>query len=127
MGKWTNTGVNLPAIDFDGDRISVSVKRLRMEDMSLMSKNFDTVTKTMRFSDPMEMCQLASKILPNYVVAFSGYKKGDGAEMLLDEFLQEAVSEFYFVPLVGQIFAGLLSVSTVPKDLEKNLPPPSLE
>jgi len=127
MGKWTNEGIAVEPIEFDGDKVQFTLKRLRVEDMGLMAKNFDAVNKTMRFSDPLEMCQLSSKVLPKYIVSMSGYKKGDGSEMTLEEFLQEAITEFYFVPLVSKLFGSLVSISTIPKDTEKNLPPPSPE
>ena len=125
MGKWTNAGIPVEPIGFDGDNVSFTLKRLRVEDMGLLAKNFDASSKTMKFNDPLEMCQLASKILPKYIVSMSGYIKGDGTEMTLDEFLKEAVSEFYFVPVVSVLFGELVGISTIPKDAEKNLQPPS--
>ena len=119
MGQWTQDGVPVEPILFDGDEVRFTLKRLLVEDMERMAVNFDTATKIMRFENPMEACKLASNLIPKYVLAINGCKKANGIEMTLEEF-REAAMEFYFVPLLGQLFARLVTISVVGKEQEKN-------
>lgn len=118
MGKWTPT-VKLGPIEFDGDMVTVDATRLLVEDMAELMKNVDPVSRKLRFDDPAQVCSMASRILPKYLKSFSGYAKADGSVMSLEEFIT-AASEFYFVPLVGRIFAELMAESTVSKQQSKN-------
>ena len=123
MGNWTSD-VKLAPIEFDGDAITFHVKRLLIEDMSDMMKNFNPETQKLSFGAPSEVCELAARIIPKYVTRMAGMNKGDGTAFTIEEFM--AVSnEFYFVPLIGQLFGELVSASVVGKSDEKNSVPPS--
>lgn len=125
MGNWSSKPVVLEPIEFDGDKVVVTVKRLLVEDMQMLAKYFDRDKGTMRFESPLEMCKAASDIMPKYVTGIDGLIDGDGVRVTLEEF-HKAVGEFYFVPLSGAIFQGLVRVSTA-KAQEKNSAPPSAE
>jgi len=119
MGSWSSKPVVLPPIAFDGDDITFSVKRLLVEDMMLLSNHFKD--GKMVFESPMQVCETAAKILPKYVTAIEGMSTADGA-MTLEQFT-EATAEFYFVPLIGELFAKLITVSTVGGQAKNSVPP----
>jgi len=123
MGSWSNKSVVLDPIEFDGDMIVFSTKRLLVEDMQILMKFYDKETGNLAFSDPLEVCKTAGSIFPNYITDVKGMFS-DGVEMSVTEFL-EASKEFYFVPLIGALFGALISASTV-KSKEKNSAPPAL-
>lgn len=125
MGNWSSKPVILDPIEFDGDKVVVTVKRLLMEDMQAISKYFDREKGVMRFDSPLEVCKAAADIMPKYVVGIDGMVDGDGSRVTLEEF-HKAVGEFYLVPLFGGIFQGLVRVSTA-RAQEKNSAPPSAE
>jgi hypothetical protein len=103
--------VRLDPIEFDGDKVVFTVKRLLVEDMLVLSKHFDADKKKMVFASPMEVCKTASEVLPKYVLAIDGYSKAVGTALTVAEFL-EAAKEFYFVQLVGELFGHMVSIST---------------
>lgn len=123
MGQWTPT-ITLGPIEFDGDKVVVTATRLLVEDMAELMKYVDPAAKRLRFDDPSQVCGMAGRILPKYLKSISGYSKADGSAMLLEEFIA-ATAEFYFVPLVGGIFAELMAASTVKKEQVKNFAAPS--
>lgn len=118
MGNWTSKGVVLPPIEFDGDSVTFTVKRLLVEDMLTLSKHFDKANGTLKFESPLEVCQTAQSIFPKYVTGIVGMTNGDGGNVTVEEFI-EASKEFYFVPLIGELFGALINASTV-KAQEKN-------
>lgn len=124
MGNWTNKPVALEPIKFDGDSVVFTASRLLVEDMMVLSKHFDQAKGVMRFNSPLEVCAMAGDILPKYIKSISGYTI-DGQPMTLDEFFM-AVREFYFVPLVGELFGKLVLISSVGVQ-EKNSAAPSPE
>jgi len=125
MGQWSNKPVVLKPIEFDGDSIVFSVGRLLVEDMMTLAKFHNASNGTLSFGSPLEVCAMAQAILPKYVKSISGLRKDDGGEMTVAEFI-EASKEFYFVPLIGTLFAELITVSTVQAQA-KNSAPPSAE
>ncbi|MFA6213542.1 MAG: hypothetical protein WC714_29160 [Candidatus Obscuribacterales bacterium] len=125
MGNWSSKPVVLDPIEFDGDQVVVTVKRLLMEDMQAISKYFDREKGVMRFDSPLEVCKAAADIMPKYVVGVDGMMDDAGGRVTLEDF-HKAVGEFYLVPLFGAIFQGLVFVSTA-KAKEKNSAPPSQE
>jgi len=125
MAKWSNKPVVLEPISFDGDSVVFTAKRLLVEDMQTMSKFFNKERGAMVFNSPLEVCTLAAEIFPKYIVELQGLTKDDGTAVTRDEFL-EAAKEFYFVPLISALFAGLMQISTV-RSSEKNSAPPSPE
>ena len=102
----------------------MTATRLLVEDMAELMNNVDPVTKKLRFENQSQVCSMASRLLPKYLKSISGYKKADGSAMSLEEFIA-ATTEFYFVPLVGVIFAELMAASTVKATQEKNSAAPS--
>jgi len=112
MGNWSSKAVVLPPIEFDGDSIVFSVKRLLTEDMLVLMRNFNQGTGKLEFSNPLEVCQTAQLILPKYVTDIQGMSSADGIPVTAEEFIK-AASEFYFVPLMGALLAALIDVSTV--------------
>lgn len=115
----------LAPIEFDGDSITFTVKRLLVEDMLLLSKHFDKANGTMKFESPLEVCQTAQSIFPKYVTGIGGMTNCDGGNVTVEDFLV-AAKEFYFVPLIGELFGALITASTA-KVQEKNSAPPSVE
>lgn len=124
MGNWTTRPVELQPIEFDGDTIKISVKRLLMADMQELSKYFDRDKGVMRFDSSLEVCKAAANIMPKYVVSIEGMIT-DGRPVTLEEF-HAATGEFYLAPLFGEIFSQLIEVSTA-KAQKKNSAPPSPE
>lgn len=122
MGNWTNN-VTLDPIEFDGDKVVVTVTRLLTEDMQMLRKY--QVDGVFKFTDTLELCSIAAKLFPKYVVGVTGLLKADKTEMTREEFLA-VVQEFYFVNLVASIFNKLISASIVGLQ-EKNSVPPSPE
>lgn len=126
MGSWSNKAVRLEPIEFDGDAIHFQVKRLRIEDASVVMKFYDREAKRMRFNDPMELVAAAASIIPKYVVEVEGMKDAEGAHLTVEQFA-EASKDFYFMPLLSQLFVGLMTVSVMSKADEKNSGPLSTE
>ena len=125
MGNWSTNGVELEPIEFDGDSITFTVKRLLVEDMLVLSKYFNRETGALSFGSPLEVCQTAQEIFPKYIQKVGGMFKANGSAMTAEEFLT-ASKDFYFVPLVGQLFTALISASTVKATEAKNSEPPSV-
>jgi hypothetical protein len=111
MGKWTNEVV-LDPIEFDGDIITFTAKRLLAEDMALILQNYDKEKEVLRFANEAEMSKMTAAIFPKYVTKIEGMTKGGGEQFTVTEFV-EASKEFYFVPLVGKLFSGIMKISTV--------------
>lgn len=124
MGNWTNKPIQLPEIQFDGDDITFTVKRLLVEDMLVLSKHFNAEKGVLSFGSPLEVCKTAQELFPKYVVGVAGLQTAEATPVSLAEFL-EAVKDFYFVPLVGELFTALIVASTVKADERKNSEPPS--
>lgn len=119
MGNWTKDVV-LEPIDFDGDKVVVTVTRLLTEDMQMLRKF--QVDGVFKFTDTMELCTTAAKIFPKYVVSVVGLLKADKTEMTRDEFLA-ASQEFYFVNLTASIFNKLISASVMGAQAKNSAPP----
>lgn len=122
MGNWTNKPVVLPAIDFDGDKVVLTVKRLQVEDMQVLSKFYDRATGVLRFNDPLEVVAVAGTLFPKYIVGISGMTTADGDEVTVEDFIASC-KEFYFVPLIGQLFSELVGCSTVRSKAKNSVPP----
>lgn len=125
MANWSNKAVVLPAIPFDGDKVVFTAKRLLVEDMQVMAKFWDRASGKLVFKDPLDVSKTAAELVPKYIVGISGLIDSDGVTVSLESF-KESASEFYFVPLMGALFAELMSISTA-KGHEKNSAPPSPE
>lgn len=120
MGSWTKGSVQLPVIEFDGEQVSVSIKhRLLTVDAQSLERFVDRERGSLRFSDAMEVMKMAGELLPRYVDSFTGYSDSTGSPLTAAEFCEHASREFFFVPLVGQIFVSMLEVSTLGKAQEK--------
>ena len=120
MGKWT-ASVTLDSIEFDGDKIVFTVGRLLTEDMTVMSKYFEPETGKLKFNSNTEICEIAADILPKRVVSMSGMTKADGTEFTLTEFIA-ASKEFYFAPLLGELFGKLMGISVVGAQTKNSVP-----
>lgn len=118
MGKWSSNVV-LEPIEFDGDKVVFSANRLLVDDMLVLSKYFDKDKGTIAFGSAMDVCKVAGEVLPKYITNITGMTKADNTPMTKDEFLQ-AAKEFYFVPLVGELFGRLVQASTVGSADAKN-------
>lgn len=126
MGGFSKT-VKLRPVHFDGDEVQITVERLKTEDMVDLSEvlNFDDGATKLTFKDSVQLCQVASKVVPKYVKAVAGLRFEDGTEMTLDEFHTLIPKEFYFMELVGDVLGQLVEVSTVQDHEEKNSESPS--
>lgn len=122
MGNWTSKSVVLEPIEFDGDSITFHVKRLLVEDMQVLAKYFDGSKGMMSFDNPLDVCKTAQEIFPKYVTGIKGLLDAEGHEVSVEQFL-EASKEFYFVPLIGELFAKLIDVSTAKAQLKNSAPP----
>ena len=122
MGKWTND-VTLQPIAFDGDSITFTVKRLLTEDMGVLLQHYDAEKGVIRFESQDKLAAVAAEIFPKYITGISGMTKADGTAFTVDEFVAVA-KEFYFAPVIGQLFAQIMVASTVGA-AEKNSEPPS--
>jgi hypothetical protein len=122
MGNWT-AEVELYPIDFDGDKITFTAKRLLAADMGLVMSHYDAEKQMMRFASQMEMAEMCAEVFPKYVTKIDGMVKGDGGPFTLPEFLC-AVKEAYFTPLITELFVQIMKISTV-GSTEKNSAPPA--
>lgn len=121
MGKWTAT-VELEPIEFDGDQIVFNVNRLLTKDMGEMTKHYDESEGKLQFTSNAEVCTLAANLFPQYVNSVSGMTDGGGVPIDKVRFIKIA-QEFYFVPLVGQLFAKLMEISIVGSQAKNSEPP----
>lgn len=121
MGKWTAT-VELEAIEFDGDQIVFNVNRLLTKDMGEMARHYNESEGKLQFTSNAEVCTLAADLFPRYVNSMHGMTDGDGAAINKERFVQIA-QEFYFAPLVGQLFAKLMEISVVGTQAKNSVPP----
>lgn len=112
MGNWSAAAVQLDPIEFDGDKIVFTANRLKTTHIGVLLKHYDAERGTLVFSSQLEVIEAASQVLPEYIIGISGMTKGDGTEFSLEEF-KNALGDFYFVPLVGEVLAGLVKASTV--------------
>jgi hypothetical protein len=110
MGTWTKD-VELDVIEFDGDKIQVSVTRIRSEDMRAVLSNYDA-DGTATGDAAQKVVRIAQELTPKYITKISGMKKPDGTEWTLAELI-EVAGDYYFAPLIASIYAGLLEHSTV--------------
>jgi hypothetical protein len=122
MGKWT-AEVELDPIEFDGDVIKFTAKRLLAADMGVVMSHYDAEKQMVRFASQMAMAEMCADIFPKYITKIEGMVKGDGTPFTLPEFL-EAVKESYFTPLITSLFIGIMKISTV-GIAEKNSVPPA--
>ncbi len=121
MGKWT-AEVTLEPVEFDGDTITFTAKRLLASDMGVVLQHYDSEKQTLRFANQSEMAKVAADIFPKYVTSISGMTKGDGTPFTVTEFI-EASKEFYFMPLVTGLFSGIMAISSVGKEAKNSEPP----
>lgn len=121
MGKWTAT-VTLEPIEFDGDQIVFNVNRLLTKDMGEMAKHYNESEGKLQFTSNAEVCTLAANIFPQYVNSVSGMVDGNGTQIDKERFIQIA-QEFYFAPLVGQLFGKLMEISVVGAQAKNSAPP----
>lgn len=121
MGNWSEKGVVVAPIEFDGDTICFTIKRILVEDMMQLSKYI--VDNKLIFDNPLEACKLAQAVIPKYIISMTGLRKADGSEMTIAEFAG-ASAEVYFIALIGKLFSELIATGNV-GGASKNLPPPS--
>lgn len=119
MGQWSSKPVKLDPIAFDGDNITFTVKRLLVPDMMVLNKYI--VGDKLAFSAPLEMVNVATEILPKYVIGIDGMT-ADGEAVTPEQFIN-SIGEFYFVPLIGQLFTALIAASTVGQQTKNSAPP----
>lgn len=102
---------------FDGDTITIEMKRLRNEHMIVLtpyfveSENGDT---KVRFKDNIEKLSVGSKVIPDQVVRFEGCKDKEGRPLGINDI----VGEMYFSELVDRLIAHLF-VQANPRLQEK--------
>ncbi len=115
MSKWLPTPAELPEIEFDGDKIKATAKRLKISDMSsLVGRKFDLNSDEGRLG----VTQLGAEVLPKYLVGLDGLTDANGGQVPLQTYL-ENIDDFYFASLTAAILFGLLSVSSVKEDAPK--------
>lgn len=123
MGNWTRE-VLLDPIEFDGDIISVTVKRLLASDMDIVLHNYDSSGSPI--ATPVSMTKLAAELVPKYLVKLEGMVQKDGLPFTLEDFKQ-VCGDYYFAPLIGKIYGGILRHGSLSAEQLKNFMPPAQE
>lgn len=121
MGNFTREFTTL--YHFDGDTISVTMRRLKRPEAMALAPFIDLESGEISFEDSMQMMDKVSELLPNVIVEFSGlivegeeviYSQGDDQKKL--SFLFE---EMYFMDLLTRIMTELINSSFLSEDDKK--------
>lgn len=120
MGRFTkNFNVE---IEFDGDKVELTLRRLRNDHMVKLGPYFresDGEVK-LTFVDKITLVNAAAEILPDCIVEIKGLKDDAGNALGL----QDIVGELYFAKLFDFIIGELLQRSLAGKlDLKKSAAP----
>jgi hypothetical protein len=119
--KWTRE-IDLAPIEFDGDTVRLTVRRMLAEDMGAVLGRIVEGQP-----DKGESLKFGTAMLQKYVTSVSGLTQPDGTAVTLEEF-REMVVEAYFMPLSVTAYGMLLAASSISQDQAKNSvsPPPVL-
>jgi len=113
----------LHTIDFDGDTVSVKLRRVTRGDMLRIAPHLPTDGNEPTTEQNLIMLEEIAQVLPGYVESFDGLVDGNGEPITLET----VISEAYFLELLGEI-AGLLISSSSPTEKEgKNSDEPLAE
>lgn len=101
------------ATDYDGDKVTMNLKRFKKETIVKMSPYLmDNPTETdgtvrMAFENEIELTKMMDDILPEQIEDFKGLVMPDGTVISL----KEAMDEAYFMPLFKRILGKLFDIS----------------
>ena len=123
MSNWSNV-VKLPPIQFDGDTVEASVRRMEVQDFLDLSGNIkkgDNVDSevTLSFS-ALELFNVAPTIFSKYLVALKGLTQSDGTQLTVEDYVKELCRQMYFLNLTGAILTGIMEASTLTSEEEGN-------
>ena len=102
------------------DVVHVEAERFKKKDILALTpymKQNDEGDFVMSFSDQIEMSEVMSNVLPKRIKKFSGLKDANGAEISLED----AIEESYFMTLIIEIITQLMDASTVKEKKVKKL------
>lgn len=108
------------SLEFEGDSISMDLRRLKREAILKLSPYLTTNEQGkvtgLSFEDQTKFTNVMIEILPSYVTNFSGLVDAIGNLISLEDMIQEA----YFQSLVSHIVSKLLLISSPDGGEEKN-------
>ena len=115
MSRFTRTIDEV--IDFDGDRIRLTLRRMLNSHMILLAPMLSSTDQLQEsaIGRAAKINEEAKTVLSECVVKFEGLRDADGASISLDE----AMHEVYFLPLFEAILAKILRASVLTEDDEK--------
>lgn len=112
MGNFTKTFTT--TIPFDGDQITVTMRRLKREDALKLGPymNYgDDGNLKMTFTDQLQFVAVGAEILKANITEFSGMTI-EGQEVKKDsQEYNELFEESYFMPLISGLFTALMGAS----------------
>lgn len=103
-------------IKFDGDTVTMTLKRLKRQDMVKLNPVMVKVKPDMSEDDAILVADELRIVIPGNVEDFTGLKDEEGNEIPLDT----ALEEYYFSPLMQQIAWKLVEIST-PESIRKEM------
>jgi len=114
------------ATEFDGDKVSMRLARLKRKHVVLMAPFMSGETDVdgndiISFKDEVQLSEVMSKILPEVVTEFSGLVDAEGVAIELTV----AVDDMYFSELVAVITKELFTISRPGKEEIKDIKKPS--
>ena len=106
-------------LEFDGDTIDVTCKRLKRKDMIKLSPYINVDEDggvKMSFESQMKMFDVMSNLLPEYIIKFDGLTQSDGSKIDI----KGALAESYFNSLTGDLISNLMRISSLSEEESKN-------
>lgn len=117
MGNFTRTFSK--TIEFDGDTISYTMKRLKRKkalDLAPYMTYDDDGNLKMTFEDQLKFVEVGATLLGDHLTEFSGLVvEGQEVQLNSTEF-KEIFEEAYFMPLISELFNDLMSESFMDND-----------
>jgi len=101
--------------EFEEDKITMNLNRLRRADMMVLMPFMNEAGKGEVKVD-VDLMNLASDLLPNYVENFKGLKDEDGNPVTIETVCDQT----YFMTLAGEIIAELFNISKLGDEDSKN-------
>lgn len=96
--------------EFDGDRVTVSIKRARRKDMQLLSpcmRQDKEGNIKVTLDDSLGFMEIAEKIFPDRIESLSGLTDKSGLTLGVDDMLGAS----YFLPLITDIMTAFINGS----------------
>ena len=106
MSKFTKSLVE--TFDFDGDKVTITFKRLKRKHLIALSPHM-TTSGDIEFKDQVKFMDAAAEVLPDIIESMTGLVDADGNALTVEEM----VDEMYFVPLVSDLMGKVMEQSFV--------------